>query len=113
MNGPSLIALPLPPPPATLVLVVDLFQVQDPDTVSALVAGIDAPVNVLTGPGAPSIAELAAVGVARISVGSKLVLRAYAAAREAAEELFGAGTYGGLAGGLDYAAVNALLARNR
>jgi len=87
--------------------------VTDPDTVSALVAGIDAPVNVLTGPGAPSIPELAAVGVARISVGSKLVLRAYAAAREAAEELFGAGTYGGLAGGLDYAAVNALLARNR
>ena len=87
--------------------------VTDPDTVAALVAGIDAPVNVLTGPGAPSIAELAAVGVARISVGSKLVLRAYAAARKAAEELFGVGTYGGLAGGLDYAAVNALLARNR
>jgi 2-methylisocitrate lyase-like PEP mutase family enzyme len=87
--------------------------VTDPDTVAALVAGIDAPVNILTGPGAPSIPELAALGVARISVGSKLALRAYAAARQAAEELFGTGTYDGLAGGLDYAAVNALLARDR
>jgi 2-methylisocitrate lyase-like PEP mutase family enzyme len=87
--------------------------VTDPDTVSALVAGIDAPVNILTGPGAPTIPELAALGVARISVGSKLALRAYAVARQATEELFGAGTYGGLAGGLDYAAVNALLAGDR
>ena len=69
--------------------------------------------NETTGPGAPSITQLAALGVARISVGSKLALRAYAAARQAAEELFRAGTYGGLAGGLDYAAVNALLARDR
>jgi 2-methylisocitrate lyase-like PEP mutase family enzyme len=87
--------------------------VTDPDTVSKLVAGIDAPVNILAGPGAPTIPELAALGVARISVGSKLALRAYGAARQAAEELFGAGTYGGFAGALDYGVVNALVARDR
>jgi len=29
----SLVAIPLPPPPATLVLIVDMFQVQDPETI--------------------------------------------------------------------------------
>jgi len=81
-----------------------------PATVSALVKGIDAPLNILAGPGAPSIAELAALGVARVSVGSKVAAAAYGAARRAAEELFGAGTYGGLSGALDYGALNALLA---
>ncbi len=84
--------------------------VTDPATVSALVKGIDAPLNILAGPGAPSIAELAALGVARVSVGSKVAAAAYGAARRAAEELFGAGTYGGLSGALDYGALNALLA---
>jgi 2-methylisocitrate lyase-like PEP mutase family enzyme len=82
----------------------------NPETVSALVKGIDAPVNILAGPGSPSIGELAALGVARVSIGSKLAATAYAAARRAAEELLGGGTYGGLAGALDFGQLNALLA---
>ncbi len=35
----------------------------------SLVAGVEGPLNVLVGPGAPSVAELAALGVARISMG--------------------------------------------
>jgi 2-methylisocitrate lyase-like PEP mutase family enzyme len=85
--------------------------VTDPDTVSRLVAGIAGPLNVLAGPGAPTVPELAALGVARISVGHKLAARAYAAARAAAEELLGAGTYGGLSGALDHGRLNELLAR--
>ena len=47
----------------------------DPDTVAALVKGIAAPLNILAGPGAPTIAELAAVGVARVSIGFQAVRR--------------------------------------
>jgi 2-methylisocitrate lyase-like PEP mutase family enzyme len=85
----------------------------DPDTVAALVKGIAAPLNILAGPGAPTIAELAALGVARVSIGSKLTAAAYGAARRAAEELLGAGTYGGLAGALDYGTLNRLLSGDR
>lgn len=83
----------------------------DPETVKALVAGVDGPLNVLVGPGAPTVAELAALGVARISAGSSLAEAAHALVRRAARELLREGTYGALAGGLDYGGLNALLTR--
>lgn len=85
----------------------------DPGVVKLLVDAIDAPVNVMAGPGAPPVAELAALGVARISVGSGIAQAAHALVRRAAQELFGAGTYGTLAGGLDYGELNSLLGRAR
>ncbi|MEV0640736.1 isocitrate lyase/phosphoenolpyruvate mutase family protein [Streptomyces sp. NPDC050619] len=81
----------------------------DPGTVKPLVDGIDGPLNVLAGPGAPPIAELAALGVARVSVGSGIALAVHALVRRAARELLDAGTYESLTGGLDYGEVNALL----
>ncbi|MFE0516979.1 isocitrate lyase/phosphoenolpyruvate mutase family protein, partial [Streptomyces sp. NPDC058964] len=83
----------------------------DPDTVKALVAGVDGPLNVLVGPGAPSVGELAALGVARVSAGSSLAEAAHAVVRRAARELLDAGTYGAPADGLAYGELNALLAR--
>ncbi|MEU9972091.1 isocitrate lyase/phosphoenolpyruvate mutase family protein [Streptomyces sp. NPDC051014] len=85
--------------------------VTDPETVAALVAGVDGPLNVLVGPGAPPVAELAALGVARVSAGSALAEAAYATVRRAARELLEAGTCGGLADGLGYGELNALLGR--
>lgn len=85
--------------------------VTDLDTVTALAQSIGKPLNILAGPGAPAIAELARCGVARVSVGGSIARVAYAAAQRAAEELLTSGTYGGLAGGLDYADLNRLLAR--
>ncbi len=46
--------------------------VSDVATIRALVTGIDAPVNVLYRPGAPSIAELEELGVARVTFGPGL-----------------------------------------
>ncbi|MFH8791418.1 isocitrate lyase/phosphoenolpyruvate mutase family protein [Streptomyces sp. NPDC017941] len=80
----------------------------DPATVEALVEGIDGPVNVLAGPGAPTVAELAGLGVARVSVGSGIAQAAHALVRRAATELLTEGTYGALAGGLDYGELNEL-----
>jgi 2-methylisocitrate lyase-like PEP mutase family enzyme len=81
----------------------------DPGTVKLLVDGIDAPLNVMAGPGAPSVAELASLGVARVSVGSGIAQAAHALVRRAARELLDAGTYDALADGLDYGELNALV----
>ena len=85
----------------------------DPETVKSLVAGVEGPLNVLVGPGAPSVAELAALGVARISAGSSIVQAAHAVVRRAARELLSAGTYDSLTGGLDYAELNTVLGGGR
>ncbi|MFE2312545.1 isocitrate lyase/phosphoenolpyruvate mutase family protein [Streptomyces sp. NPDC059441] len=85
----------------------------DPETVKSLVAGVEGPLNVLVGPGAPSVAELAALGVARISAGSSIAQAAHAVVRRAARELLSAGTYDSLTGGLDYAELNTVLGGGR
>jgi 2-methylisocitrate lyase-like PEP mutase family enzyme len=63
------------------------------DDVRRVVSSVDRPVNVLVGPGRPSVAELAEAGVARISVGGTLAFVAYAALVAAAVELRDGGTY--------------------
>jgi 2-methylisocitrate lyase-like PEP mutase family enzyme len=85
----------------------------DPEMVKSLVAGVEGPLNVLVGPGAPSVAELAALGVARISAGSSIAQAAHAVVRRAARELLSAGTYDSLTGGLDYAELNTVLGGGR
>ena len=57
------------------------------DDIARLVEAVGVPVNVLALPAAPSIPELASVGVRRISTGGALAGVAYVAAREAAREL--------------------------
>ncbi|WP_262496011.1 isocitrate lyase/phosphoenolpyruvate mutase family protein [Nonomuraea sp. SYSU D8015] len=81
----------------------------DLDAIARL-AGGPLPLNVMAGPGAPPVAELAAAGVARVSVGSAIAQSAYAAAARAAAELLAGGTYDTLADGLDYGALNTALA---
>jgi 2-methylisocitrate lyase-like PEP mutase family enzyme len=64
------------------------------DDITRLVASVDRPVNVLALAGAPPVAELAAAGVARVSVGGAFAFAALGAVVEAATELCQAGTYG-------------------
>jgi 2-methylisocitrate lyase-like PEP mutase family enzyme len=63
-----------------------------PDAIAAVVAATDAPVNVLALPGGPSVAELEALGVRRVSTGGALAKAAYGTLMAAARELAGAGT---------------------
>ncbi|MFJ3669894.1 isocitrate lyase/phosphoenolpyruvate mutase family protein [Streptomyces sp. NPDC090106] len=81
----------------------------DPGTVELLADGVDAPLNVMAGPGAPPVAELAALGVARVSAGAGIPMAVHALVRRAARELLGAGTYASLADGYDYGELNALM----
>ncbi len=59
-----------------------------------VVESVDRPLNVVTRPNLPSVAQLAELGVRRISVGQAFAYRAYGAAVEAAHELLQDGTYG-------------------
>jgi 2-methylisocitrate lyase-like PEP mutase family enzyme len=63
------------------------------EDIRALVDSVDRPVNVLALPRVPPVAELAAAGVSRISVGGGFAFAALGAAIEAARELREDGTY--------------------
>jgi 2-methylisocitrate lyase-like PEP mutase family enzyme len=62
--------------------------------IKSIVSSVDRPVNVLALPGVPPVAELAELGVARISVGSAFATAAWGAVVQAATELRDSGTYG-------------------
>jgi 2-methylisocitrate lyase-like PEP mutase family enzyme len=82
--------------------------VVDPKAIRTLVSG-PLPINVMAHPGAPTVAELAALGVARISVGSAVAQAAYGLAAAAARELLDSGTYGSLEAAMGYGELNDLL----
>ena len=64
-----------------------------PEQIGAVVEALEKPVNVLALPGVPPVAELAEIGVARVSVGGAFAAVAYAALIGAATELRDRGTY--------------------
>jgi 2-methylisocitrate lyase-like PEP mutase family enzyme len=87
--------------------------VTDAETIAALVRAIDGPVNILAWPGAPGIAELGRLGVARVSVGGGLARAALATTLAGARELLEQGTYGVLEHGRTAGDVNGMFAGPR
>jgi 2-methylisocitrate lyase-like PEP mutase family enzyme len=65
---------------------------RDLDAIARVVDEVGIPVNVLALAGGPSVAELASVGVRRVSTGGALARAAYAALTVGAQELLDAGT---------------------
>ncbi|MDR7276693.1 isocitrate lyase/PEP mutase family protein [Catenuloplanes atrovinosus] len=82
-----------------------------PEDIARVVAAAGGPVNVLATSGAPSVPELAALGVRRVSTGGALAWAAYGAARTAARELLGPGTTTFRAGSLTDAEIEAAFGR--
>ncbi|TMM18880.1 MAG: isocitrate lyase/phosphoenolpyruvate mutase family protein [Actinobacteria bacterium] len=76
---------------ADVLFAPGLRRIED---VRQVMASVDRPVNVLLFPGGPTVAELAEVGVARISVGGAFSYVALGATARAARELLESGTYG-------------------
>jgi len=72
--------------------------VRDRDTISELVRGIGGPINVLAVKDTPSIGDLEALGVARVSLGSGPMRAALAVVRDTARELKTHGTYAAFTG---------------
>lgn len=82
----------------------------DLDTLRTLTAVSPLPINAMAGPGGPTVAELAACGVRRVSVGTAVAQAAYAVAHRAAKELLDTGTYQALEQTVSYPELNALFA---
>jgi 2-methylisocitrate lyase-like PEP mutase family enzyme len=79
------------------------------DEIAALVGAVaPKPVNVLAGSDFTTVAELAALGVRRISVGGALARAAWAGFLEAAREIAGHGTFAGLGRAVPFAEINGL-----
>jgi 2-methylisocitrate lyase-like PEP mutase family enzyme len=82
---------------------------KDAEIIGKLAKAVECPLNILAGPGAPSIPELAALGVARVSVGSGPMRATLGLLRRMSEELRTSGTYSTMDGALPYAEANKLL----
>lgn len=74
----------------------------DEDTLAALVQALDAPVNVMAGPGTPGLADLARLGVARVSTATRFATLALAAVDQAARAMLASGGFEGLDSDLTY-----------
>ena len=72
---------------------------------------VQCPLNILAGPGFPSVPELERLGVARVSLGSAPMRATLGLLRRMAEELKNTGTYGTLEGAPAHADVNRMLGR--
>ena len=82
---------------------------RDAATIKRLVGDMKCPVNILAGPGSPSVRELQAVGVARVSLGSGPMRAALGTLRRIAQELKTSGTYESMADAPTHAEMNQLL----
>jgi 2-methylisocitrate lyase-like PEP mutase family enzyme len=64
------------------------------EQIRAVLSSIDAPLSVLVLPGVPPLADLAELGVRRVSVGGAFAFTAYGALVRASREMLDHGTYG-------------------
>jgi len=70
-----------------------VIGVRDRETIAQLVRAIHGPVNIMAGPGSPTVSELQELGVARVTCGTGLMRGTLPLVRRMAEELRGTGTY--------------------
>jgi 2-methylisocitrate lyase-like PEP mutase family enzyme len=82
---------------------------RDAETIGRIVSELRYPVNILAGPGSPSIPDLQRLGVARVSLGSSPIRATLGLLRRMAQELRTAGTYRSLEDAPSHADVNRLL----
>lgn len=88
---------------------VFLPGVADAEIIGRIVQDVKCPLNILVGPGSPTIPELQKFGVARTSLGSSAMRATLGLVKRIAEELRTAGTYTSLEGGIPFAGVNQML----
>jgi 2-methylisocitrate lyase-like PEP mutase family enzyme len=83
--------------------------VHDPETIARLVRDLGHPLNILAGPGSPSIADLQKLEVARVSLGSSAMRATLGLAERIAKEVLTAGTYDSLGGAPAHTEVNRIM----
>jgi 2-methylisocitrate lyase-like PEP mutase family enzyme len=82
---------------------------RDAETIRRLVQDVKCPVNILAGPGLPSVPELEKLGVARVSLGSGPMRATLGLVRRMADELKTSGTYKTLEGAPSHGDINKML----
>lgn len=82
---------------------------RDSETIGRIVVDLHSPINILGGPGAPSVPELVKLGVRRVSLGSGPMRAALGSLRRVADELKTHGTYSTLEGAPSHAEMNQLM----
>ncbi len=85
---------------------------RDAATIKRMVADLRCPVNILAVPGSPSVAELASLGVKRVSLGSGPMRATLGLLRRLAKELKTVGTYTTMEGAPSHAEMNELMKSN-
>jgi 2-methylisocitrate lyase-like PEP mutase family enzyme len=88
---------------------VFLPGLRDATTIGRLVKDLDFPLNILAGPGSPSIPELQQLGVARVSLGSSPMRATLGLLQRMAEELKTSGTYRSLENAPSHDDVNRMM----
>jgi 2-methylisocitrate lyase-like PEP mutase family enzyme len=88
---------------------VFLPGVVDAETIGRVASDVKCPLNILAGPGAPTVPELEKLGVARVSLCSAPMRATLGLVRRMAAELKSTGTYTTLEGGIPHAEVNGML----
>jgi 2-methylisocitrate lyase-like PEP mutase family enzyme len=83
--------------------------IRDLEVIFRLVRELQHPVNILAGPGSPSIPELQSAGVARVSLGSSTMRATLGLVQRVAQELQTTGTYNSLEGAPSHTEINKLL----
>jgi 2-methylisocitrate lyase-like PEP mutase family enzyme len=78
--------------------------------ISQAVRSINGPINVIFRPGLPPVQRLKELGVARLSLGSAMMLTAMTHTRRIAQEVLTSGTYSLLSGAIGYAEANQIMA---
>lgn len=84
---------------------------RDAPTIGRLVADLKCPINILAGPGSPSVPELSKLGVARVSLGSATMRATVGCLRRIAQELKATGTYSTLKDAPSHAEMNRMMER--
>ena len=83
--------------------------VRDKSTIERLVQDLKWPLNILGGPGSPSLGELQKLGVARVSLGSGPMRSTLGLLSRLAKELKASGTYEAMNGAPTHADVNKMM----
>ena len=84
---------------------------RDAPAIGRLVADLKCPINILAGPGSPSVPELSKLGVARVSLGSATMRATVGCLRRIAQELKATGTYSNLEDAPSHAEMNRMMER--
>jgi 2-methylisocitrate lyase-like PEP mutase family enzyme len=83
--------------------------VRDSETIRRFVPDLRHPINILAGPGSPSIPDLEKLGVARVSLGSAPMRATLGLLRRLTEELKTAGTYRAMEGAPSHDEMNRMM----